>query len=77
MSHPRNEDFGVVQDWPPERANLLLDYIEPDLRQAWIIRIHNAYMAAPADLRTLAYLQARCVTLLLQGKSALLHKQEF
>ena len=33
-------------------------------------------MAAPVDLRTLAHLQARCVTLV-PGKSTLLHKQGF
>ena len=33
-------------------------------------------MAAPADLRTLANLQARCVTLV-PGKSTLLHNRGF
>ena len=27
--HPRNEDFGAVREWPPERALVLLDSIEP------------------------------------------------
>ena len=86
--HPRNEDFGAVREWPPERALVLLDSIEPGLRQAWlqraaqhshpvwILRLHHPSTAAPVDLRTLAHLQARCVTLV-PGKSTLLHKRGF
>jgi hypothetical protein len=37
-SNPRNEAFGAVQDWPPEKALLLLDSNEPGLRQAWLKR---------------------------------------
>ena len=58
-----------MQDWPPEKALLLLDSIEPGLRQewlgraaehshpVWILRLHHPSMAALADLRSLANLQ--------------------
>jgi len=85
---PRHQVFGAVQDWPPEKALLLLDSIEPGLRQewlgraaqhshpVWILRLHHPSMAALVDLRALANLQARCVALV-PGKCTLLHKQGF
>ncbi len=85
---PRHEDFGAVQNWPPEKALLLLDSIEPGIHQEWfgraaqhshpvlILRLHHPSMAALVDLRSLANLQARCVALV-PGKCTLLHKQGF
>jgi hypothetical protein len=87
-SYTHNEDYGLVQDWPPERALLLLDSIESGLRQAWlwraaqhthtvwILHLHRPSMAAPMDFCTLVSLPARCVTLV-PGNSTLLHKPGF
>ncbi len=83
-----NVVFGAVQDWPPEKALLLLDSIEPGLHQewlgraaqhshpVWILRLHHPSRAALVDLRSLANLQAKCVALV-PGKCTLLHKQGF
>jgi ribonuclease HI len=86
--HSRNEDLGAVQAWPEVRALLLLDSIEPELRQewlhkaaehthrVWILRSHKPSMAASADLRTLSQLKAQCIALLPAG-CFLLHNAGF
>ena len=77
--HSQSEGLGAVRAWPDVRALLLLDSIEPDLRQEWlhkaaehtkrvlILRSHKPSMAASEDLRTLAKLKARCIAIIPAG----------